>query len=79
MNGQLWELKNPVDDSKKYTIKRQLKRGKRQSRNIVIDSARTSLDDGFVRREITNILKVREVRVHHLILIDKKRRVYIFK
>lgn len=79
MNGQMWELKNPHGSSKRHTIKDQLKRGKQQSRNIVIDTGMTPLSDEFLMKEALRRLKNKDTRIHKLILIDKNKRVHILK
>lgn len=45
IDGEIWELKSPQGSSEKSTIDSQLKRGKRQAENLVIDLARCGLDD----------------------------------
>lgn len=79
MNGRAWELKNPEGNSRKNTIKRQLKRGKRQSRSIAVTTFATSLSDTFVRDELLAIVKEKRVRLEGLIMIGKNKEVFILK
>jgi hypothetical protein len=79
MDGQLWELKSPVGHSRKNTVRRQLKRGRRQSRNIVIATQATELDDDFIEKELRRILKSGDMTIRRLIMVDKDGRVRILK
>ena len=79
MNGRLWEFKHPRGSSKKHTIKDQLKRGKRQSRNIVINTQSTPLGDDFIIKESTRRLLNKDARIQKLIIIDKNMQVHILK
>ena len=64
IDGVLWEFKSPIGNSKKSTIQAQF-RGLKQSRNIVIDSRRTKLDDEIIiqriKQEMTEHRKVGNV------------------
>ena len=52
IGGVLWEMKSPTGNTNK-TIERQLQRGSRQSRNIIIDGRRTRLADKEILKELT--------------------------
>ncbi len=79
MNGKLWELKSPQGSSRKNTIRYQLKRGRSQSRNIVIDTARTNLSDEYITRQLINRIKDKHERVDKLVIVDKNRQVHVLK
>lgn len=67
----LWELKCPTG-SGKMTIQTQLKRAVKQSHNVILDTSRTKLSDGFVEKEVKRIMR-RTRSVKRLIIINKRR------
>jgi hypothetical protein len=52
MNGLLWEIKSPIGNSKKHTIKDQFKNAKGKMHHLVIDGSRTKLSDDFIEGRI---------------------------
>jgi len=52
VNGVIWEIKSPEGNSKRNTIHHQFEQAKRQSANIIIDTARIGLNDEYVLDEI---------------------------
>lgn len=79
MNGQMWEIKCPRGNSTKTTVKQQLKRGKHQSRNIILATFATPLWDKFIIKEVKRLIDSKDVRVHKLVVIDKNLRIHIVK
>ncbi len=79
MNGREWEIKCALGNSKKTTIRRLLRRGKRQSPNIVLATYATALTDTFILKEIKKLEASGDVRLQKLIIIDKMKRVRIVK
>ncbi|MCL2427541.1 MAG: hypothetical protein FWD05_14540 [Oscillospiraceae bacterium] len=73
MFGVQWEMKSPIGASKS-TIENQFRRASKQSKNIVIDTRRTSLNDEDIKKAI-----IRETKKHssvkRVILIDKSKKV----
>lgn len=63
MCGLMWEIKSPTGSSRKNTIETQFK-GLKQSRNLIIDSRRTKLDDEYIVNQIrTESIKHRTEKV----------------
>jgi hypothetical protein len=73
MRGLQWEMKSPIGTSKS-TIENQFRRASKQSRNIVIDTRRTTLEDKEIEKSV-----VRETKKHSaikkVILINKLEKV----
>jgi len=73
MLGIQWEMKSPIGTSKS-TIENQFRRASKQSRNIVIDTRRTTLEDKEIEKSV-----LRETRKHSamkkVILINKFEKV----
>ncbi len=68
-NGVDWEAKSPLGNGKK-TVEKQLQRAGKQSKNIIIDSRGTKLDDEYLEKELRK--KYALVRsIKKLILIKK--------
>ncbi|MDR0490568.1 MAG: hypothetical protein LBH28_04910 [Oscillospiraceae bacterium] len=69
MLGVQWEMKSPIGASK-ATIENQFRRASKQSRSLIIDTRRTTLDDKEIVKSI-----IRETKKHssikRVILIDK--------
>ena len=74
IEGVLWEMKCPTGNGKK-TVEKQLQRAGKQSKNIIIDSRRTSLDDGSIQNELQK--KFALVRSIKRIMLVKKNGVII--
>ncbi|MDR0518634.1 MAG: hypothetical protein LBG82_01055 [Clostridiales Family XIII bacterium] len=77
IQGIEWELKSPVGKSKN-TIRRQLWRGAKQSKNIIIDARRTPLKDD----RIENVLRFemeKRTSIKRLIFISKTSQVLELK
>lgn len=72
IGNQLWEIKSPVGFSKKTTIYSQLKRAKKQSEYLVIDTKRTKLPDDFIAIELRKLIKFKAFKkIKHILLIKK--------
>ena len=71
MLGVPWEMKSPIGASRN-TIEKQLRRASKQSKNIIIDTRRTSLEDCEIEKSI-----IRETKKHsaikRVILIKKSK------
>ncbi|MCL2869798.1 hypothetical protein FWF48_03255 [Candidatus Saccharibacteria bacterium] len=79
LGGVLWEIKSPTGKSRQ-TIERQFKRAVRQSRNIIIDTRRTKLDDaeieGYIKLRLKNsrnTKKVMMINKRDKIIVDFKK------
>ena len=69
IDGVDWEIKSPKGNAK-FTIIRQLKRGRKQSRHIIIDTSRTKIDDILAEKQIRkSLLEHRSIK--RVILITK--------
>ena len=71
LNGQLWEMKSPKGKSRN-TIGRQMKRGMKQSKNIIVDGRRSPLADDVIIGELRNQCVERR-SIRKLIFISKKQ------
>ena len=73
MLGVVWEMKSPIGASK-ATIENQFRRASKQSRQLIIDTRRTTLGDKEIEKAI-----IRETKKHSsikkVILIDKYEKV----
>jgi len=78
MQGVIWEMKSPTGDSKKNTIERQFKKGTKQSRNIVLDTRRTKLDDKEIEKRILYEVKKR-TSIKKVIMINKSGKVIVIQ
>ena len=56
LNGEIWEMKSP-EGSGKHNISDQMKRAGKQSRRMVLDLARSPLDELAVISEVRHRLK----------------------
>lgn len=72
MNGIIWEIKSPQGKSLKSTTKRQFK-GLKQSRSLIIYTARTNLDDNLIIEQIKKEKTYH--RINQLIVVTKDKRV----
>ena len=68
-----WEIKSPIGDFKS-TIGNQFSVASRQSRNIIIDTRRTSLDYKAIEKKVIIEVKKRP-STKRVILIDKSEKV----
>jgi len=69
IDGVLWEMKSPVGSGKK-TIEKQLQRAGKQSKNIIFDGRRTTIDDDAIAKELEKKFGlVRSIR--RIVLIKK--------
>ena len=69
MSGVEWEMKSPTGASK-ATIENQFRRASKQSKNIVIDTRRTKLDDSEIEKAIIREMK-KPSAIKRIILINK--------
>ena len=76
MLGVEWEIKSPIGASKS-TIGNQFSVASRQSRNIIIDTRRTSLEYEMIEKKVLSEIKKRS-RTKRVILIDKFEKVIEF-
>ena len=73
MLGVEWEMKSPIGNSKS-TIGNQFSVASRQSRNIIIDTRRTSLGYEVIEKKVLAEMKKRP-NTKRVILIDKLEKV----
>ena len=73
MFGVEWEMKSPTGKSK-YNIQDQLRRASKKSKNIIIDTRRTKLNDEQIEKDIVIVLKKRP-SINKIILINKFEKV----
>lgn len=78
IQGVIWEMKSPEGDSKKNTIERQFKKGTKQSRNVVLDTRRTKLDDLEIEKKVLFEVKKR-TSIKKVIMINKSKKVIAIK
>jgi len=78
MQGVIWELKSPMGDSKKNTIERQFKKGTKQSRNIVLDTRRTKLDDLEIEKKVLHEATKRS-SIKRVIMINKSGKIIVLQ
>ena len=71
LNETPYEIKSPLGD-KKWTIARNLKRARRQSRNIVLDLRRIKRNENLCIREIQNYLNNSHI-IEEILIITKER------
>ena len=69
MSGVEWEMKSPIGYSK-ATIENQFRRASKQSKNMVIDTRRTKLDDKDIEKAILRETK-KPSAIKRVILINK--------
>jgi hypothetical protein len=74
VNGAVWEVKSPTTER----IEKVIKKAKKQSDKIVIDTRRTKLDDEFVVKELMKELKTSRI-LKKAKIIDKKSKVIDIK
>lgn len=80
MLGVEWELKCPTGTSK-GTIENQFRRASKQSKNIIIDTRRTTLEYERIEKTVLFVMKTRPSmkNVNKIILIDKFENVIAIK
>ena len=78
MQGVIWEMKSPKGESKKNTIERQFKKGTKQSRNIVLDTRRTKLDDLEIEKRVLYEAKKRS-SIKKVIMINKSGKIVVIQ
>jgi hypothetical protein len=71
MFGVQWEMKSPTGASKS-TIENQFRRASKQSKNIVIDTRRTTLTDEEIEKAIIRETKKHSV-IRRVIMINKEK------
>lgn len=71
MNGEIWEFKSPEGSSRKGTIKKQIRRGKKQASKLVIDLRRSGLPDYFAYGEVKTRF-FRQDAINEIMLIGHK-------
>ena len=71
--GVEWEMKSPVGSSKS-TIENQFRRASKQSRNIIIDTRRTTLEDAEIEKAVAREAK-RHSTVKRVIIVYKSEKV----
>ena len=69
-------MKSPKGDSKKNTIERQFKKGTKQSRNIVLDTRRTKLEDKEIEKRVLYEANKRS-SIKKVIMINKSGKVIV--
>jgi len=69
MHGVEWEIKSPIGESKS-TIGNQFKTASKQSKHIVIDTRRTTLEYDRIEKSVHHEMKKR-VTIKRVILINK--------
>jgi hypothetical protein len=74
INGAVWEVKSPTTER----IEKVIKKAKKQSDKILIDTRRTKLDDEFVAKELMKELKTSRI-LKKAKIIDKKGKVIDIK
>jgi len=72
MNGLEWEIKSPTGMSRN-TIQAQFK-GRKQSRNLIIDGRRTGIPDEVIMTRIKLELTKR-IRIDRVLFVTKQKRV----
>ena len=73
MFGVEWEIKCPIGKSK-YTIQGQFRRASKQAKNIIIDTRRTKLKDGFIEKAVLYEIRKRP-NIKKVVLINKFQKV----
>jgi len=74
MNGELWEMKSPNTD-KLNQIKNNLKRARRQSQNVIIDSQRVKyIPDQIIQKFLVARYKEQKT-IKGLLFVNRKRKV----
>jgi hypothetical protein len=77
LDGVLYEMKSPKGTSNQNVV-RQLKRATKQSRNIIFDARRTSVDDEILLSKIRRELQFRH-SIRRFIFITKKHEILEIK
>jgi hypothetical protein len=73
--GVEWEMKSPIGNSRRHTIKGQFDRANKQlTRNMVFDGRRTSLPDNFISNAIRRELGIRR-RIKRVLFVTKNAEV----
>ena len=78
MNGQMWELKSPISNSRRRCVSIRLDKAKIQSHNIIFDGRRTKLGDDFLRKQLISELEKRS-SIRRLLFITKKSDIIALK
>ena len=74
MHGVEWEIKSPIGESKS-TIGNQFQTASKQSKHIVIDTRRTTLEYDRIEKSVHHEMKKR-VTIKRVILINKAAAVF---
>jgi len=77
MNGVEWEMKSPIGASR-ATIENQFRRASQQSKNIIIDTRRSSLAFEVYIKSVAFEMKKRRY-IKNVLLIDKYGEVVVFE
>lgn len=78
MDGQRWEIKSPIGNSKR-TIENNFRKAQKQSENIIFDLRRVGLDEKVVISQIKNrILSQHGNRTRKVLIVTKNNKVLDF-
>jgi len=76
MMGVLWEIKSPIGKSKN-TVRHQIERAVKQSKNLIIDNRRSKISDKIFNKQIQKEFDERHF-IKRIIVIDKSENVLVF-
>lgn len=71
MNGQYWEIKQPVGSSIKYTIESQVRTALRQSSYIIIDTRKTKINDKIITNQLLKRASLQR-KIFRILIISKR-------
>ena len=77
MSGAEWEIKSPTGGDK-TTVRNILNKAKKQSRNIVLDTMRTNMQDDQIIVHLTTYLRVHP-SIKKMLVIKKTREIVVLK
>ncbi|MDR0887315.1 MAG: hypothetical protein LBM97_01345 [Candidatus Nomurabacteria bacterium] len=77
-NGLEWEIKSPIGNSKRETVRQQFRKASKQAKNIVLDGRRTKLEDDFILKQIERGLQNHR-SIKKLLFITKDEKVLEIK
>lgn len=77
LDGARWEMKAPEGDTK-WTISRNLNKGRGQSNKIIVDLRRCKRTDEKCLREIQNYFSASR-SISEILVITKKQRAVVYK
>lgn len=77
IGGSAWEIKSPRSESLK-SLENQIHKATKQSRRIIIDTSRTSLDDSKIMRRLTAVAKNKH-SLQNLKIITKNAKIIDIK